>query len=335
MVTVAVIDSGVDLGHPDLVGNLIEGYDFVREDPIPDDENGHGTHVAGILGATAGESLTEIGVAGVSWRVSIMPLKAITWAGDIPLINAIAAIQHACAHRVDIINASWGFDSESALLRDAVEDAGALGILFVEAAGNEGKEPCATGAKELFPACWPLNNVIVVANSTGTDHLHVTSNWGDSIDLAAPGTSIYSTTIGSGYGLDTGTSFATPQVSGVAALVKALRPNLNALEIQGHLISGVDWVPALSGLVESDGRLNASATLQDLLPRPSTVYVDGGYWGLEDGTAFHPFVRFAEGAVAVAEGGQLVIQNGTYAEGGLTIEKAMTISAQGGVVRIE
>jgi thermitase len=207
-VTIAILDSGVDLGHADLAAKIVPGFDFVNGDAIPQDDNGHGTHVAGIAAASGNNG---IGVAGVSWGARIMPIKVLNAGGNGSFADVAAGITWATDNGAQIINLSLGGASASTVLQDAVNYADGKGVLLVAAAGNTGINFV------LYPARYP--NVIAVGAVDSTNNLAVFSNYGPELDLVAPGAAIYSTVIG-GYGYNSGTSMAAPYVSGLAAILR-------------------------------------------------------------------------------------------------------------------
>ena len=278
-VVVAEIDTGVDYTHPDLAANVwtnpnagsdgfgydLHGYDFANNDSDPMDDNGHGTHVAGTIGAVGNNGL---GVAGVNWAVSIMPLKFMTAAGSGYLSDAVRAINYATMERtqygvnVRVINASWGGGGFSAAMQSAIQAAGNAGILFVAAAGNDAAN---NDAVPHYPAGYNSSNIIAVAATDQYDRLASFSCYGaTSVDLAAPGVSIYSTLPGGRYGVMSGTSMATPHVAGAAALAWALDPTATVAEIRNALLQGADKLGGLSGKVASGGRLDVLGTLRIL-----------------------------------------------------------------------
>jgi subtilisin family serine protease len=283
-VVVAVIDTGVDYNHLDLAANIwtnsnvgkdgfgndLHGYDFANNDADPMDDNGHGTHVAGTIGAVGNNSR---GVAGVNWAVSIMPLKFMTSTGSGYLSDAIRAINYATMEKtrygvnLRVINASWGGGSFSAAMQTAIQAAGNAGILFVAAAGNSGTN---NDASPQYPSGYNCSNIVAVAATTQNDQLASFSCYGAaSVDLAAPGVSIYSTLPGNRYGIMSGTSMATPEVAGAAALAWAFAPNASVADIKNALMQGVDRIGSLGGKVLSGGRLNVFHTLQLLQAKSS------------------------------------------------------------------
>jgi thermitase len=207
-VTIAILDSGVDLSHPDLAGKIVPGYDFVNNDAIAQDDFGHGTHVAGIAAASGNNSL---GIAGVSWGARIMPVKVLNASGNGSFANVAAGIAWAADNGAQVINLSLGGASPSTVLQDAVNYAYGKGVVLVAAAGNTGSNFV------LYPAHYP--NVIAVGAVDGANNHAGFSNYGPELSLVAPGASIYSTVIG-GYGYKNGTSMAAPYVSGLAAILR-------------------------------------------------------------------------------------------------------------------
>ncbi len=223
-VLVAIIDTGVQYTHPDLDGNYVGGgYDWVNGDPDPMDDHGHGTHCAGIVAALLDNSL---GIAGVA-NVSVMAEKGLDeygsgWEDD--LANAII---HAVDQGADILSNSWGGYGESILIHDAVRYAHDSDVLVVAAAGNEG------WSNKLYPAAY--EEVVAVTATDSNDYPATFTNFGDWVELAAPGVNIYSTILGSSYDYKSGTSMACPHVSGVAALIWSQFPNVSRDWIRAQL----------------------------------------------------------------------------------------------------
>jgi len=254
-VVVAVIDTGVDYNHPDLAANIwtdpatgYHGYDYANGDSNPMDDHGHGTHCAGTIGAVGNNG---IGIVGVNWNVKIMPLKFLTASGSGYTSNAILAIQYANSHGAHVISNSWGGGGYSQALKDAIDVSSAV---VVCAAGNSGIN---TDTSPHYPSAYTSSNIIAVAATDNRDALASFSNYGlTSVDVAAPGVSIYSTYPGGQYKYMSGTSMATPHVAGVAALVKAAVPTYTAAQIKKAIISGVDMKPGLTGKCVTDGRIN-------------------------------------------------------------------------------
>jgi thermitase len=226
------------------------------------DDNGHGTHCAGIIGA---EGDNADGIAGVNWHVQIMPLKFLRANGSGTLRDAIECINYVIARKHDgvnvrIISASWGSLMGSRALEDAIRRAGEEGILFVAAAGNS-----STNNDRLphYPSSYSQPNVVSVAALDRNDQLARFSNYGArSVNIAAPGAEIMSTWPGNEYEEHSGTSMATPEVAGVAALILAENPNMTMKELRERLLSSVDKLPALEGKVSTGGRLNAARAVR-------------------------------------------------------------------------
>ncbi|MFL6212012.1 MAG: S8 family serine peptidase [Pyrinomonadaceae bacterium] len=281
-VVVAVLDTGVDYTHRDLVNNIwtrpanvpayadkelgpfddAHGFDASDADGDPMDDNGHGTHCAGIVGA---EGDNNDGIAGVNWKVEIMPLKFLDAGGSGSVKDAIECINYAIDRKkagvnLRIISASWGSTMYSRALEDAIKRAGEEGILFVAAAGNSSSD---NDRRPHYPSNYALPNVISVAAMTRTDELASFSNWGvKTVHVAAPGAEILSTWPSNQYEEHSGTSMATPEVSGVAALVLALNPDMQLKDLRERLLSAVDKLPALDGKVASGGRINAAKAVK-------------------------------------------------------------------------
>ena len=223
-VTIAIIDTGVDYGHPDLAGKLVAGYDIVNNDSNPQDDNGHGTHVAGIAAASSNNSA---GIAGVSWGARIMPVKVLNASGGGTYANTANGVIWAVDHGAQVINLSLGGTGPSSVLADAINYAHGKGSIVVAAAGNTGSNFV------LYPARYP--NVIAVAKTNSTNNWDG-SNYGPEVDLAAPGTLIYSTVIG-GYDYRSGSSMAAAHVSGLAAIMKGIPGNASPDVIESQIES--------------------------------------------------------------------------------------------------
>ena len=259
---VAVVDTGVDATHPDLAPNLVRGRDFVAGDNDPADENGHGTHVSGTIVAERGNGL---GVAGVAdGAAKVMPLRVLDGTGSGSVSNVILAYAYAFQNGAKVVNLSLGSNSPSRAERDAL--AAFPSMLFVAAAGNGGADGVGDdndGATATYPCTYMLPNVVCVAASDNRDQLAPFSNYGaTSVDLAAPGVNIASTWPGGGYSWASGTSMATPHVSGAAALLWSAAPGAQSTDIAADLMSGADASPAFAGRTVSGGRLNVLRSLR-------------------------------------------------------------------------
>lgn len=269
-VTIAIVDSGVDLSHPDLAGKLLPGYDFVNNDAIPQDDFGHGTHAAGIAAALTNNGLD---VAGVSWGARILPVKVLNSGGGGTYANVAAGIIWAVDNGAQVINLSLGGSAPSSVLADAVDYAASRGALLVAAAGNSG------AGSVLYPAAYPA--VLAVAATDAANQRAGFSNFGPDIDLAAPGVSIYSLNIGGGTIYRSGTSMAAPHVAGLAAILMGL-PGGNAWSARAWMestaldIDTPGWdVFTGYGLIQVDAALQAvpgpTATATDLPPLVATA----------------------------------------------------------------
>lgn len=269
-VIVAVIDTGIDPTHKDLKKNIwhdnqlknnqVFGWNFISNKPNPLDDHGHGTHVAGIIGAVANP---KSGVSGVAHHVSIMSVKyySDTNTGALNLQNTIRAIEYAIDHGAKIINYSGGGPEFSEDEYLAIKKAEAKGILFVAAAGNE-RQNIDKAEYAYYPSAYQLKNIISVAATDIHNNLLQSSNWGKSkVDVAAPGENIYSTLPGGRYGYMSGTSQATAFVSGLAALLLSQKPDLTPFEIKEIISKSVDVIPTLSNKISSGGRVNAYKAL--------------------------------------------------------------------------
>ena len=276
-VVVGVVDTGVARTHEDLAAQMwqnpdevagngidddangtvddINGRDCHNNDGNPADDNDHGTHVAGTIGAAANNS---VGVAGVSWNVRIMSLKFLSSSGSGYTSNAIECIDYAIGEGADILNNSWGGGSFSQALMDAVGRSRTAGQLFVAAAGNSSRN---NDSYAHYPSSYAVDNVVAVAATTSTDSLASFSNYGaTSVDIAAPGSSILST-LRSGYGLKSGTSMATPHVAGAAALLLAQDSDRSYSDLKNRLYDTATKVSGLTGKVATGARLNVGAAL--------------------------------------------------------------------------
>ncbi|MEY3067235.1 MAG: hypothetical protein RLZZ532_4027 [Cyanobacteriota bacterium] len=294
---IGVIDTGVDYDHPDLSANIwtnpgeiagdgidndsngyiddVRGWDFAYNDNNPMDVHGHGTHVAGTI---AGKGNNGVGVTGVAWNAKIMPLKFLNDSGWGYLSDAILAINYATAKGVKLTNNSWGGGGYSQALYGAINTAGQQGALFIAAAGNDGTN---NDIYPAYPASYNLSNIISVASTTRTDGLSYFSNYGaTTVDLGAPGSDIYSTLPNSSYGTYSGTSMASPHVTGAAALLWSQNPTWTAQQIKNRLMSTGDSISALNGKTVSGKRLNINNALSNLPSvtvnvSPATVQEDG------------------------------------------------------------
>lgn len=285
-VVVGVIDTGVNHGHPDLAANMwsapapfsvviggatlvcpagSHGFNAITNACDPQDDHYHGTHVAGTIGAVGNNG---VGVAGVNWTASLIGAKFIAADGygftdDAVetiefLVQAKAAFAASNGANIRVLNNSWGGGPFSQALNDAIVLANANGMLFVAAAGNSGSN---NDVAPFYPASYGLPNVLAVAATDSLDQLAGFSNRGaTSVHLAAPGVNIASTVPG-GYAYLSGTSMATPHVSGAAALVLS-RCSLTTGALRQDLLATVDALGSLAGMVSTSGRLNVDRALR-------------------------------------------------------------------------
>ncbi|PYI87392.1 MAG: hypothetical protein DME26_06285, partial [Verrucomicrobia bacterium] len=265
-VVVAVIDTGVRYTHEDLAENMwlspadgSHGLNTLNNSNDPNDDEGHGTELAGIIGAVGNNSK---GVVGVAWRVPIMACKFLDHSGDGSVSDAIACIDFARTNGAHIINASWGTTEFSVPLSNAIFAARAAGIVVVAAAGNDGKD---IDTAPFYPASFDFDNLVVAAATTRTDALWSLSNIGfTNVDLAAPGHEIFSTDAesDSAYTTDEGTSMSAAYVSGALALTRARYPAESYRRTIARVLAGTDPLPSLQGVCVTGGRLNLRKALQ-------------------------------------------------------------------------
>ncbi|MHB0878010.1 MAG: S8 family serine peptidase [Anaerolineae bacterium] len=289
---VAVIDSGIDLDHPDLAANIVPGWDFVNNDASADDDNGHGTHVAGVIGAVGNNG---IGVTGMGWTTRLMPVKTLRADGTGDVSTARSAIIWAVDHGARVLNLSLGTAGPVPQLEEAISYALAHGCVVVAASGNVG--PSLPRGTAMYPAAYP--GVIAVGAVDGSGRVAGFSNSGSFLDVVAPGVSVFSTYPNGGYRFLDGTSMATPHVAGLAALVWARRPSLPADQVSLALINSAhDLGPAgwdesygyglidafravtLAGTQSVD--VDEPQTLSQSVPQPTTLepgtYNPGVLW---------------------------------------------------------
>ena len=256
-VAVGVIDTGIDYHHPDIRknmwvsqnGRLDNGWNFASNSHHSIDTNGHGTHVAGTIGAVGNN---RIGVTGLCWDVRVVSMKF-----GLDIASAIAAIHFANQFDIPILNASWGGRAYSRALKQAVDQYNGL---FVASAGNNGAD---NEIDPIYPASYDSDNIISVAATAPDDTLARFSNYGaDSVDLAAPGTDILSLGLHGEYSPQNGTSMSAPHVAGAAALLKAYRPDLSTLDLKNIILSSAVKIPYLAGRVLTGGLLNVNAMFE-------------------------------------------------------------------------
>jgi thermitase len=274
---VAILDTGIDTDHPDLVNNVYKsgdkpnngkdddkngyvddtyGYNAINGKGSGEDDNGHGTHVSGIV---AGRGNNDVGVSGVCWSSKLLAVKFMNSKGKGSTSKAIAGIDYAVKQGFKIINCSFGSSSSSSSLHDAVDYAQDHNTLLVVAAGNDSEN---IDKHPLYPASYGDSNILAVAASTSTDGLADFSNFGSTaVDVAAPGENVYSTYLGGGYRTLSGTSMAAPYAAGVAALLRKQESDATYGNLRYAIRHKVDKPPALDGKVAYDGRLNAQKAL--------------------------------------------------------------------------
>ncbi len=319
-VTVAVVDTGVMLDHPDLANSLwvnageiadngldddnngcvddIHGCDFIDGDGVPDDGHGHGTHVAGIVGATTDNG---IGIAGMGWGVTVMPVRVLNSSGNGSVLQVAEGIRYAADNGAQVINLSLaGYDSECVqTLEDAVSYAQSKGALVIAAAGNYSIN------LSFYPAA--CAGVVGVAATDSADQKASFSNYGSYVDVAAPGVGILSTKMAPlDYGLNSGTSMATPMVSGLAALIWARFPSVTSSQVSSAIFTSAEdlgelgWDPYFGW-----GRIDAANALYTITSAGGTAPPAGAVLAADrssavDGAPTFPPAPFQPGEVIVA-----------------------------------
>jgi len=282
---VAVVDTGIDYTHPDLSANVwsaptsftvtiggqtitcaagSHGFNAITNTCDPLDDNNHGSHVSGTIGAVGNNG---VGVAGVNWVASIMGSKFLNASGSGTTANAINAIEFTIQAKqifgananVRVLSNSWGGGGFSQALLDEITRANANNMLFVAAAGNNASNNDTTA---FYPANYNAPNVVAVAATNNNDQLASFSNFGrNTVHLGGPGVDVRSTTIGNTYSFFSGTSMATPHVSGAAALVLSVC-SLDTAGLKNNLLNNVDPISSLSGLTVTGGRLNVNNAIR-------------------------------------------------------------------------
>lgn len=283
-VVVGVIDTGIDYTHTDLAANMwvnekeipdngidddgngvvddVFGYNAIDDSGDPMDDNRHGSHCAGIIGAVGDN---DEGVTGVNWKVKLMALKFLSGSGGGQLNDALECINYALEMKargvnLRVLSNSWGGGGYSKALEEAIKDANEAGILFVAAAGNDNAN---NDRDPHYPSNYDVPNVISVAALDRNDKLASFSNFGEkTVHIAAPGVDVYSTVLDGEYEHLSGTSMATPYVSGVAALVLAKEPKLKVTKLKEQILGSAVPVEALKGKTATGGRLNAERALK-------------------------------------------------------------------------
>jgi subtilisin family serine protease len=353
---VAVIDTGIDYTHPDLQANIwsaptggvtvkvagatftcpagSHGFNALTFNPAapacgdPMDDNHHGTHVAGTIGAVGNNG---VGVAGVNWTASLMALKFLDSSGSGSSADAINAIEFAIQAKaalggaggsanVRVLSNSYGGGGFDTAMFQEIQSADAADMLFVAAAGNASSNNDST---PFYPASYNLPNVVSVAATDETDGLASFSNYGGTtVHLGAPGNNIYSTLPGSAYGYLSGTSMATPHVSGAAALILSAC-SLTTEQVVSTILNHVDVIPSLSGRVSSNGRLDVDAAIRSCAPAnvPPTVTLTGP----SDGATFTTPVSIPLTATAADSDG--TVSQVQFFSGGTTLIGTGTLTS--------
>jgi subtilisin family serine protease len=284
-VVIAVIDTGVDYTNPDLAPNMwtndaerdgqagvdddnngviddIYGFNAVTGGGDPKDDHGHGSHCSGTIGAKGDDGK---GIVGVNWNTRIMAVKFLDKNGSGTLENAIKGIDYATKMGAKIMSNSWGGGGDSQTLKEAIERANTAGALFVAAAGNESNN---NDSSPSYPASYQVPNVLSVAAVDNKGQIASFSNYGkNSVHVGAPGVNIVSTTT-SGYESWSGTSMATPHVSGIAGLIASHEPKLTSLEIKNRIIATARPITGLRGKVRGGGLVNVYAALTNTVSQP-------------------------------------------------------------------
>ena len=264
-VIVAVIDSGIRYTHRDLTNQMWRnptngtfGINAITGTSNPMDDNGHGTHVSGTIGAAANDQNASV---GVTWKVRLMGCKFLSAGGSGATSDAVTCINFAVNNGARVMNNSWGGGGYSQTMFNAINAARAKGVLFIAAAGNDGMD---NDQVPHYPANYQLDNIISVAAIDRSDNLAGFSDYGlKTVHLGAPGVEIYScwNTSDTAYDTIAGTSMAAPHVTGVAALILALYPSADYTEVRQRILMGTTPSLALNGVTTTGGRLNAHTSL--------------------------------------------------------------------------
>jgi subtilisin family serine protease/subtilisin-like proprotein convertase family protein len=307
-----------DTAHP----NDFFGWNFVANNNNPFDDNGHGTHVSGIIGAMGNNG---VGVAGVEWSASLMPLKFLDGQGNGNLPAYLDALSYAIKHGARVLNNSWAGFGDSSVLKDAIAAAQAQGAIFVFSAGNDGANLDATPS---FPSSFKLNNMVSVAATDDQGRLASFSNYGaGTVALAAPGLNILSTLPNGQYGYLSGTSMAAPFVSGALALVWGEHPGWTYRQVIDQVLKTVRPLASLDGKTITGGQLDLGAAVAVSSPAPTLQVLGSAAGGPSAGTittirlTFNAAVDLASlkapGAVTlVGPGGQAIVVTGFNPVGG-------------------
>jgi serine protease len=306
-VVIGLLDSGFDFNHPDLVANIfnnpgeiagngidddgngviddVHGIDAIGNSGNPMDTDGHGTHVTGTMAARGNNGA---GVAGVNWNATIVACRAFNPSGALDDIlqcmDYFLTLKTRANNPVDIVatNNSWGGGPFSQALQDAITAHGQAGMLFVAAAGNAASN---NDVSPFFPATYPNNNIISVLATTHNDQRASFSNFGAStVDVGAPGENIFSTLPNNSFGLLSGTSMATPHVTGLVGLIKAQNPSRTPQQIKNLILTGGTATPGTTGTTMTGRRIRADnslncvnrALVNRVLPAGTAVFTGTG-----------------------------------------------------------
>ena len=297
---IAVIDTGIDYNHPDLAANIwinedeipdngidddnngfiddVRGWNFLDDNNDPMDKTGHGTKVAGTIGAIANDR----GVVGVNHHVRLMPIR-FTYSSYGRTSLAIRSLEYAVANGASISNNSWGTSRFSAGLMAAIENARDAGHIFVASAGNDQLN---ADLRNRFPANYEVDSVVSVAATDNRDQLARFSSYGHrTVDLAAPGVNILSTSRDGGYSTRSGTSMAAPHVTGIVGLIKSQFPTWSYREIIDQLHASVDVIPGLAGKTSTSGRANAASALDANIKDRGRIQFERSTFGIGNSIA--------------------------------------------------
>ncbi|GED66324.1 hypothetical protein BRE01_00260 [Brevibacillus reuszeri] len=255
-VLVAVVDTGVDMKHPEFAGKLVEGYNILEDNNKPQDDNGHGTHVSGVIAA---KTNNKDGIAGMTWKSKLMPIKAIGADGSGSAVDIAQGIYWATDHGADVINLSVGNYTSSAALKEACQYAFQKNVILVAASGNDASD------QPSYPAAY--DEVLSVAAVDHRKERADFSNFGEHLDVSAPGVDIPSTYIYSDYASLSGTSMACPHVAALAALVRSVQPHMKNSEVMDVIRkSAVDLGPPGHDQLYGYGMIDVNQTLRQLRP---------------------------------------------------------------------
>lgn len=258
-VTIAIVDTGIESAHPDLVGRVVGGYDYANGDSDPADDNGHGTMCAGVAAANSNNAL---GVAGLDWSAKLLAVKVLDSSGSGYTSHVAQGITYSADNGAKVISLSLGASVGSSTLKSAVDYAHGKGSLLVAASGNDGKNTLS------YPAAY--SNVMAVGATDSTDTLASFSNYGPEQDVVAPGVSIATTKLGGSYAYFSGTSASTPYVAGLAGLALAVKPDITNADIASAIRAGaVDLGTAGWDETYGWGRIDAAGALAAISTEPA------------------------------------------------------------------